>query len=76
MPTIAMPAHKLTCSTIHHPTTQIELRSGLSIDLHKLTALRQHWKIAKLELFDPVLHDDFCDNSNIDLLVTWQENHG
>jgi predicted nucleotidyltransferase len=60
--------------------TWLELRPGLSIDRHKLTALCQHWKIAKLELFSSVLRDDFRDDfrddSDIDVLVTGQANHG
>ena len=57
---------------MYQPITQLELRPGLSIDRHKLTALCQHWKIAKLELFGSVLRDDFRDDSDIDFLVTWQ----
>jgi predicted nucleotidyltransferase len=59
---------------MYQPITQLELRPGLSIDRHKLTALCQHWKIAKLELFGSVLRDDFRDDSDIDFLVTWQAN--
>jgi predicted nucleotidyltransferase len=56
--------------------TWLELRPGLSIDRHKLTALCQHWKITKLELFSSVLRDDFRNDSDIDFLVTGQANHG
>jgi uncharacterized protein len=61
---------------MYPPITWLELRPGLSIDRHKLTALCQHWKIAKLELFSSVLRDDFRNDSDIDVLVTGQANHG
>ncbi|MEX2227606.1 MAG: nucleotidyltransferase domain-containing protein [Dehalococcoidia bacterium] len=33
------------------------------------------WKIVRLELFGSVLRDDFDDESDIDLLVTFDEDH-
>jgi hypothetical protein len=44
----------------------------LIINYSLLTQLCQRWKIQKLELFGSALRDDFNEDSDIDLLVTWQ----
>jgi uncharacterized protein len=56
-------------------TTQtIELRPNLAIDTQQLAELCQQWKIERLELFGSVLRDDFNENSDIDLLATFNAN--
>jgi len=61
---------------MNQTTQTIELRPDLAIDTQQLAELCQQWKIERLELFGSTLRDDFNDDSDIDLLVTWQDNHG
>ena len=56
--------------------TTLDLFPALNIDQGKLNHLCDRWKIEKLELFGSVLREDFHDDSDIDLLVTWQRHHG
>jgi len=48
------------------------VRPGLTVDRDRLTQLCERWQVARLELFGSVLRDDFREDSDIDLLVTWQ----
>lgn len=61
---------------MNQTTQTIQLRPNLAIDAQQLTELCQQWKIEQLELFGSALRDDFNENSDIDLLVTWQKHHG
>jgi predicted nucleotidyltransferase len=43
--------------------------------IDQLSALCQHWHIAKLFLFGSVLRDDFRPESDIDVLVEFETGH-
>ena len=51
----------------------IDVRSRLNISDEQLAEFCRKWKIARLELFGSALRDDFGDDSDIDLLVTFDE---
>jgi predicted nucleotidyltransferase len=43
----------------------------ITVDAVQIEAFCQKWRIARLELFGSVLRDDFDEESDIDLLVTF-----
>lgn len=43
----------------------------IPLDQHKITAFCRHWDIIELSLFGSVLRDDFCPDSDVDILVTF-----
>ena len=45
----------------------------VAIPQQKLNALCQHWSIQKLEVFGLALRDDFRPDSDLDLLVTFDQ---
>lgn len=45
----------------------------LDIDLEKIRAFCHKWSVAELMLFGSVLRDDFRDDSDVDLLVTFTD---
>jgi predicted nucleotidyltransferase len=45
----------------------------LEVDEHKLRAIYEKWRIAELALFGSVLRDDFGADSDVDLLVTFEQ---
>ncbi len=49
------------------------LRPNLTIDRQQLVELCDRWQIVELALFGSVLRDDFRSDSDIDLLVTWDD---
>ncbi len=49
-------------------------RLPLAITHEQLVAFCQRWKIRELAVFGSVLRTDFSPNSDIDLLVTFEEN--
>lgn len=49
----------------------IDVRSRLNISDEALAEFCRKWKIARLELFGSALRDDFSDDSDIDLMVTF-----
>lgn len=49
------------------------VRRRLPISDDELRQFCELWRISKLELFGSALRDDFRDDSDIDLLVTWRE---
>ncbi len=53
--------------------TMIALRPNLTVDRQQLRELCDRWQITQLELFGSVLRDDFRPDSDIDLLVTWDD---
>jgi predicted nucleotidyltransferase len=50
----------------------IDVHSRLGISDEALAEFCRKWKIERLELFGSALRDDFGDESDIDLLVTFQ----
>ena len=53
-------------------TPQIQTRLGLSSQ--ELTAFCQRWGIIDLSLFGSILRDDFQDNSDINILLSFAPN--
>ena len=49
----------------------IDVRSRLGISEEALAEFCRKWKIARLELFGSVLREDFRDESDVDLMVTF-----
>lgn len=47
---------------------------NLSLPLDKIEEFCQRWQITELALFGSVLRDDFSPESDIDILVTFDEN--
>ncbi len=45
----------------------------LNIDREKVEAFCRKWQIVELSLFGSVLRDDFRDDSDVDVLVTFAE---
>jgi predicted nucleotidyltransferase len=45
----------------------------LEVDERALASLCRKWKIAKLEAFGSVLRDDFRPESDVDLLVSYED---
>lgn len=46
---------------------------ALSIPMEQLEALCQRWRIVELALFGSVLRDDFGPDSDVDVLVTFED---
>ncbi|NQU06294.1 MAG: nucleotidyltransferase domain-containing protein [Calditrichaeota bacterium] len=44
----------------------------IEIDRAKVNKFCRKWKITKLELFGSVLRDDFSDDSDVDVLVSFE----
>lgn len=51
------------------------LVKNIKLPQDKITEFCQHWQIQELALFGSVLREDFKPDSDIDLLVTFAENH-
>lgn len=49
----------------------VAVHPRLAISQEQIAAFCQKWKIVRLELFGSVLRDDFDEQSDIDLLVTF-----
>nr|WP_225938706.1 nucleotidyltransferase family protein [Kovacikia minuta] len=47
----------------------------MDISKEKIAHFCQHWYITKLSLFGSVLRDDFCADSDIDVLVEFQSGY-
>jgi uncharacterized protein len=47
----------------------------IELPIDQLSALGQHWHIAKLSLFGSVLRNDFRPESDIDVLVEFETGH-
>ena len=52
-------------------TSQVNIYQRLGITPAELEAFCQHWQVAELSLFGSVLRDDFSENSDVDVLVTY-----
>ncbi len=48
------------------------MKAKIDIDQDKIAEFCRRWKITELALFGSVLRDDFRDDSDVDLLVTFQ----
>lgn len=53
----------------------LTLAKNIKIPEHKILDFCQRWQIEELAVFGSVLGEDFQPNSDIDLLVTFAENH-
>ncbi len=49
-----------------------KIYSRLGISSQQLTQFCQKWQVAELALFGSILRDDFREDSDIDLLVSYQ----
>ncbi|MBW4582874.1 MAG: nucleotidyltransferase domain-containing protein [Tildeniella nuda ZEHNDER 1965/U140] len=54
------------------PASRSKLYDRLGISHTQLVAFCQRWHVAELALFGSILRDDFCPNSDVDVLVTYQ----
>ncbi|WP_204140277.1 nucleotidyltransferase family protein [Halomicronema sp. CCY15110] len=56
-----------------HPSTSqsASIYQRLGITPADLSAFCQRWQVAELSLFGSVLRDDFSENSDVDVLVTY-----
>ncbi len=54
----------------------IDVRSRIGIPDEVLEEFCQRWKVTELALFGSALREDFREDSDIDLLVTWIPDHG
>ena len=43
----------------------------MSFPMERITAFCRRWRIARLEVFGSVLRDDFCPDSDLDLVATY-----
>ncbi len=56
------------------PTIEIPERlAQLGVTAEQIEAFCRRWKIRELAVFGSVLRDDFRDDSDVDLLVTYEE---
>ena len=51
-----------------------KIYNRLGISSQQLTQFCQKWQVAELALFGSILRDDFREDSDIDLLVSYQPN--
>jgi predicted nucleotidyltransferase len=51
--------------------SQVKIYQRLSIAPSDLAAFCQRWQVAELSLFGSILRDDFSENSDVDVLVTY-----
>ncbi|MDJ0729124.1 MAG: nucleotidyltransferase domain-containing protein [Crocosphaera sp.] len=49
-----------------------KIRERLGIELETIIQFCHQWKIVELALFGSILRDDFKDNSDVDILVTFE----
>ncbi len=52
------------------------MRPHIDIRSEKLAAFCERWRVTELALFGSVLRDDFGPNSDVDVLVSFDENAG
>jgi len=46
------------------------------VPMDKITSSCRKWKITEFSLLGSVLRDDFCPDSNIDIVVSFHDNAG
>ncbi|MEX2159952.1 MAG: nucleotidyltransferase family protein [Dehalococcoidia bacterium] len=54
----------------------MKINGNIDIPDETIADFCRRWKITQIELFGSALRDDFRPDSDIDLLVTFQENDG
>jgi len=59
---------------IEEDATCLQLQSNFSVPQEPLAAFCQKWKIQELSFFGSVLRKDFRPDSDIDVLVSFEEN--
>ena len=52
------------------------IQAKIEIPMDKIIAFCQKWKIKEFSLFGSVLRDDFQPDSDVDVLVSFEENAG
>ncbi len=52
------------------------MAANLNIDEQKIEAFCKKWKVRELSVFGSALRDDFSADSDVDVLVELQPNHG
>ena len=56
--------------------TQNRLVERLGVSLEQIAAFCQRWKIVEFAVFGSILREDFCPDSDVDVLVTFMPNDG
>jgi predicted nucleotidyltransferase len=56
---------------MHSSTPQVNIYQRLGITPAELKSFCQRWQVAELSLFGSVVRDDFSENSDVDVLVTY-----
>jgi predicted nucleotidyltransferase len=56
---------------MHPSTSQANIYQRLGIPPAELKSFCQRWQVAELSLFGSVVRDDFSENSDVDVLVTY-----
>lgn len=51
-------------------------KARIQIPMDKITVFCQKWKINEFSLFGSVVRDDFCADSDIDIMVSFHDNSG
>ena len=62
--------------TLSATDLQIILSQRLNISYRDIENVCQRWKIEEMALFGSVLRDDFDQESDVDILVAFQPQHG
>ena len=57
-------------------TPEHTLQPRIPVDREQIAAFCRKWRIAEFALFGSVLRDDFCSDSDVDVLVRLQPDHG
>ena len=52
------------------------IQAKIDIPMDKITAFCRKWKIKEFSLFGSVLRDDFGPNSDVDVMVSFEERAG
>ncbi len=58
------------------PSSQDHFIDRLGATPEQIAALCQRWKITEFALFGSILREDFCPDSDVDVLVTFAPNDG
>ncbi len=52
------------------------MSSKIKLPIERLAELCRKWKVAELSIFGSALREDFGDDSDVDVLIQLQPNHG
>jgi predicted nucleotidyltransferase len=54
----------------------IDMSNGLELPIEKIEEFCRKWKVSKFSLFGSVLREDFRPDSDVDVLVSFQDDSG